>query len=208
MFESVLAASANILGPVFSGNQAPDPLKERTHGGNAMLNIYETSDGQFIALGGGESKFVNALFNELGRPDFIEAVTGPAGEEHWPAIEFLRQTFRSQSRSEWEEWFADKDICWSPVVSLKEAWDSEHVWSRGMRFRDAEGNDHIGSALKFEVESAQISTSLPEVGAHTATILGELDLTDTVCEAILEQIEQNCPDKKDAGSRKTSDPKA
>jgi crotonobetainyl-CoA:carnitine CoA-transferase CaiB-like acyl-CoA transferase len=62
MFESVLAASPNILGPVFGGNQAPERLRERSHGGNAMLNIYETADGQFIALGGGEHKFVEALF--------------------------------------------------------------------------------------------------------------------------------------------------
>ena len=51
MFESVLAASPNILGPVFGGGQAPERLKERTHGGNAMLNVYETADKQYIAFG-------------------------------------------------------------------------------------------------------------------------------------------------------------
>ena len=55
MFESVLAASPNILGPVFGGDQAPDRMKERTHGGHAMLNIYETADGQYLALGAGST---------------------------------------------------------------------------------------------------------------------------------------------------------
>ena len=188
MFESVLAASPNIMGPVFGGDQAPERLKERTHGGNAMLNIYETADGQYLALGGGEHKFVEALFEALGRPEFITDVTGPAGEGHWAAIAFLRDTFRSRSRSEWERWFDGRDICWSPVVSLHEAWQSEHVLERGMRFSDAEGNDHIGSAIKFAAEPAQIDTLLPAIGEQTAQILEELDLTEADRKAILDRL--------------------
>ena len=185
MYESVLAASPNILGPVFGGDQAPERLKERTHGGNAMLNIYETADKQFIALGGGEHKFVTALFEGLDRPEFIEAVTGPAGEGHWPAIDFLRDTFRSRPRDEWEAWFTGRDICWSPVATLHEAWGADHVWERGMRFKDPEGNDHVGSAVRFTHEPADICTELPGMGAQTAQIIEELDLTETDREAIL-----------------------
>ena len=186
MFESVLAASPNILGRVFGGDQAPERLKERTHGGNAMLNVYETADGQYIALGGGEHKFVEALFSGLGRSEFIEAVTGPAGEGHWAAIEFLRNAFRTRSRAEWENWFEGRDICWSPVVTLKEAWQSEQVWERGMRFQDAAGHDHIGSAIKFSNEPAQIDTQLPEIGANTAKIIADLDLTEADRKGILD----------------------
>lgn len=185
MFESVMAASPNILGPVFGGDQAPERLKERTHGGNAMLNVYETADKQYIALGGGEHKFVTALFEGLGRTDFITSVTGPAGEGHWPAIGFLREAFRERTRAEWEAWFEGRDICWSPVVSLKEAWQSEHVIERGMRFQDAEGNDHIGSAVRFSEEPAQIRTQLPGIGANTAEIIAGLDLTEADRGAIL-----------------------
>ena len=188
MFESVLAASPNIMGPVFGGDQAPERLNERTHGGNAMLNVYETGDGQYLALGGGEHKFVEALFEGLGRPDLIPAVTGPAGKGHWEAIAFLRDTFRTRSRSEWEQWFAGRDICWSPVVSLHEAWQSEHVLERGMRFSDADGNDHIGSAIKFAAEPAQIDTQLPAMGEQTAQILDELDLTEADRKAILDRL--------------------
>ena len=188
MFESVLAASPNILGPVFGGDQAPERLKERTHGGNAMLNIYETADKQFIALGGGEHKFVTALFEGLDRPEFIDAVAGPAGEGHWPAIDFLRDTFRTRSRNEWEAWFTGRDICWSPVTTLHEAWKADHVWERGMRFKDSEGNDHVGSAIRFTREPADICTELPGMGAQTAQIIEELDLTETDREAILERL--------------------
>jgi crotonobetainyl-CoA:carnitine CoA-transferase CaiB-like acyl-CoA transferase len=153
-----------------------------------MLNIYETADGQFIALGGGEHKFVEALFTGLGREEFIAAVTGPAGEGHWAATAFLRSAFRERSRAEWEIWFEGRDICWSPVASLREAWNTDHVWERGMRFRDSEGNDHIGSAVRFTREPAQVSTKLPAIGAETATIIAELDLTDADREAILADV--------------------
>ena len=188
MFESVLAASPNILGPVFGGDQAPDRMKERTHGGHAMLNIYETADGQYLALGGGEHKFVEALFQGLGRPDFIKDVVGPAGDSHGPVIAFLRDTFRSKTRSDWERWFEGRDICWSPVVSLWEAWQSDHVRERGMRFQDSDGNDHIGSAIKFSSEAAEITSRLPTVGEHTAAIIKELDLTDSDRQSILQAI--------------------
>jgi crotonobetainyl-CoA:carnitine CoA-transferase CaiB-like acyl-CoA transferase len=74
-------------------------------------------------------------------------------------------------------------------VSLKEAWNTEHVWERGMRFQDEQGNDHIGTAVHFLQEPAQIDTYLPPIGAETAQILAELDLTDADREVILDTVE-------------------
>jgi len=76
-------------------------------------------------------------------------------------------------------------------VTLKEAWQSEHVMERGMRFQDDVGNDHVGSAIKFSDEPAQIDTQLPQIGADTAKIIAELDLTEADHEAILGLINSN-----------------
>lgn len=151
-----------------------------------MLNVYRTADNRFLALGGGEHKFVRALFEGLERPDFISAVAGPAGSGHEPAIRFLREAFRSKTLSEWDQWFDGRDICWSPVLDLHEAWTAEHVLARDMRFQDDEGNDHIGTPLKFRQEPAEISTVLPKVGGNTSDIIDDLDLTPAQREAILE----------------------
>ena len=105
---------------------------------------------------------------------------------HGPAIAFLRDTFRSKTRSDWERWFEGRDICWSPVVSLWEAWQSDHVRERGMRFQDSDGNDHIGSPIKFSSEAPEIASWLPAVGEHTAAIIDELDLTDSDRQSILQ----------------------
>lgn len=185
MHESVLAASPNIVGPAFGGDTETDRFTERSLGGGAMLNIYRTSDNQFIALGGGEQKFVQALFEGLGRPEFIDAVTGPAGAGHQAAIQFLREAFRSKTRAEWESWLSERDICWSAVVDLKEAWNSEHVWARNMRVRDSQGNDHIGIPIKFSQEAGRINPDLPDLGQHTAAILDELNLDASTKAAVL-----------------------
>ena len=178
MFESVLNASPNIVGPVFSGDSPPERLSERTHGGNAMLNIYEIKGEDYIALGGGEEKFVRELFNGLERPEFIESVTGPAGERHWPAIKFLRAEFKKKNREEWEAWFEGRDICWMPVYDLKEAWNSPQVWQRQMRVKDGEGNDHIGIPIKFKNEPGRVDFSLPAHGEHTEEILMDIGYGD------------------------------
>ncbi len=188
MLESVLAASPNILGPVFGGQQAPDRLAERSLGGGAMLNIYRTADNRFLALGGGEHKFVQALFDGLGRPDFIDAVVGPAGEGHKPAITFLRKAFAERTLDEWHDWFEGKDICWSPVFDLAEAWDTEHVYAREMRVTDASGNDHMGIPIKYSQEPGRINTALPAVGEHTTEILNDLHLTDKQRHEILSAV--------------------
>ena len=60
-----------------------------------------------------------------------------------------------------------------------------------MRFQDEAGNDHIGSAIKFTEEPAQIDTQLPKVGADTAKILAELGLTEADHGAILESLDSN-----------------
>ena len=74
----------------------------------------------------GASIFVKALFEGLARP-VHSRVTGPAGSAHEPAINFLRATFRSGTLAEWQEWFEGRDICWSPVLDLQEAWSADHV---------------------------------------------------------------------------------
>ena len=186
MHESVLAASPNILGPVFGGDEAPDRFNERSHGGGAMLNVYRTADGRFLALGGGEHKFVEALFEGLEHPEFIEPVCGPAGPGHREAIAFLRATFATRTLAEWEAWFFGRDICWSPVLDLQEAWQQDHVIERHMRVTDEEGNHHIGIPIKFAQEPGAIRPKPPKMGADSSKILSELDLTEAQHKAILD----------------------
>ena len=68
MLDCVFSATANLLGPPLAEDRQQVARHERTTGGGALYQIYETADGRHIALSGQEMKFVHNLLGALGRP--------------------------------------------------------------------------------------------------------------------------------------------
>ena len=52
MYDSLLAWTPNVTGPVFAEGRAPVPKAMRSFGGQAMNRIYACADGQHLLLGG------------------------------------------------------------------------------------------------------------------------------------------------------------
>jgi len=185
MHDALMAWTPNVAGPVFAEDRAPNPKHERTTGGSAFLNYYATKDGKWVCLGGVEHKFVHNLLEALGRPDLIEAAAGPPGPPQDPVKAFLAETFLTRTRAEWVEWFEGRDVCFAPVLDLREAFDSEQARAREMRVEDAEGNLHIGVPMKFAEEPGRVDPSLPGLGEHTEAVLREAGLPEaTVAECL------------------------
>jgi crotonobetainyl-CoA:carnitine CoA-transferase CaiB-like acyl-CoA transferase len=173
MFDATLAWLPNATGAVFAEDRPPVPKQERQWGGGAFYNIYATADGKWVVLGGSEHKFVETLLTALGREDLIEAASGPPGPAHKPTEDFLRATFATRTRDEWEAWFAGRDVCFAPVLDLHEAFHQPHTEARRMLVRDAEGNLHIGLPIKFRDEPGSLNPRLPKLGEHTAEVIAE-----------------------------------
>lgn len=172
MLDATLSWLPNATGSLFAEDRPPVAADERQWGGGSFYRIYETADGRHVALGGSEHKFVETLLEALGRPDLIPAASGPPGPTHGPVIAFLSAIFRSRSRAEWEDWFVGRDVCFAPVLDLKEAFARPQVAAREMLVRDGEGNLHIGLPLKFRDEPGRLDPALPGLGEHNATVLG------------------------------------
>lgn len=166
MHDSTLSWVPNSTGSVFAAGQPPQVKDERPWGGNAFYSIYETADGRFIVLSGGEHKFVEALLTALGRTDFIDMALQPPGPAHLPVKAFLAETFAQRTRAEWEAWFTGLDVCFAPVLDLAEAFAHPQVAARDMLLRDAEGNLHIGNPIKYRNEPARPDLGLPRLGEH------------------------------------------
>ena len=173
MHDATMAWLPNVTGPVFAEGRAPVVKEERSWGGYAFFRAYRTADGRHVALGGVEHKFVINLLTALGREDLIEAACGPPGPGQAPVKAFLEQTFATRTRDEWEEWFAGRDVCFAPVLDLKEAFDHPQVAAREMLVRDPDGNLHIGLPIKFREEPGRLSPSVPGLGEHTEEVLRE-----------------------------------
>jgi crotonobetainyl-CoA:carnitine CoA-transferase CaiB-like acyl-CoA transferase len=174
MQDATMAWLPNVVGPVFAENRAPKVKEERSFGGYAFYNIYRCADGGHVALAGVEHKFVHNLLGALGMEELIAAACGPAGPGQAPVIAALRGVFATRTRDEWVAWFADKDVCFAPVLDLYEAWSQPQVAARGMLLRDAEGNCFIGDPLKFSEEPGRPDLRLPGLDEHGAAIRAEL----------------------------------
>jgi crotonobetainyl-CoA:carnitine CoA-transferase CaiB-like acyl-CoA transferase len=181
MADCLLACLPNNMGTAMTERRQPDLASERALGGNALYQIYETKDGDFVVLAGQEAKFAKNLLEPLGRPDLIELCELPPGLGQDPVRKFLKKAFSEKTKADWIEWFKGRDVAFAPLRTLPEALDDPHFRARGMVLKDARGWDHLGVPIAFRDEPARPSFDAPAHGEHTAEILrglgyGEADI--------------------------------
>ncbi len=185
MQDSLLAWAPNVLGPVFAENRSPRPGLERTLGGAAFYQVYETADRRYLSLAGQEPKFVRNLLTELGRMDLFELCEQGPGAHQEPVVEFLQSVFATKTQDEWNRWFADRDICYAPVLSLREAHEDPHAQARGMCLTDDAGLRHVGNPMHFQYEPAELDFSVADFGEHTEAVFTKLGYSDQQLKALL-----------------------
>lgn len=162
MLDSMMPWCAHIAGGAISGHESPKSQSQRSLGGAAFYNVYETSDGKHVVLGAREIKFARNLLTALDRLDLLPLAEKEAGEAQAPLIAFLRNTFTSKTRDEWVQWFSDKDVAFSPVLDFREALDQGFLRERGLLV-EAEGNHQIAPSFRFESEGSWQVSDAPEL---------------------------------------------
>ncbi len=105
-------------------------------GGTHFYDTYETSDGKWISLGSIEPQFYALLLAKTGLtddPDFAQQMN-PA---QWgPLKARMTALILTKTRDEWCAIMDDTDICFAPVLSLKEAPHHPHNVARGTFIED------------------------------------------------------------------------
>jgi crotonobetainyl-CoA:carnitine CoA-transferase CaiB-like acyl-CoA transferase len=162
MFDALLPWCVHIAGDALAGGAPPSSKTQRSLGGAAFYQVYETADGRHVALGGREAKFVRMLMTALDRADLIPSAEGDAGEGQAPAIAFLRETFKAKTRDEWTVWFAHRDVAFAPVLDFAEALREPHIATRGLLVQ-ADGAHHLTPSIRFAGEQWSPAPS-PELG--------------------------------------------
>jgi len=187
MMDSLIASIPNNLGSVFAEKKAPVVKDERTWGGYAMYNIYETADGKYIVLGASELHFARNVLAKMNRLDLLPFCEPPPGPTQQPVKEFFTTTFRSRTQAEWIAWFADVDAAFAPVNDLRQGVDDPQVRAREMIVTDAAGNEHIGVAIKFRNEPGRIDPRPPGLGEHNEPLAREVGFSAAEISAMREQ---------------------
>jgi alpha-methylacyl-CoA racemase len=99
--------------------------------GTHFYDTYETSDGKWISLGSIEPQFYALLLEKTGLaddPDFVQQLN-PA---IWPDLkDRMAALILTKTREEWCAIMDGTDICFAPVLSLREAPQHPHNVARG-----------------------------------------------------------------------------
>ena len=138
------------------------PSTPGLRGASACYNLYETADGEWLALGALEPKFWIGFCERIGRPD-LAALQHAEGDERARVLREVRDIVRSRTRAEWLARFADADVCLTPIYTLDEVVADPHVVARRVVTRDA-GATYI-TAPHVHVRPA------PALGADTDDVL-------------------------------------
>jgi alpha-methylacyl-CoA racemase len=105
-------------------------------GGAHFYDTYQTSDGKWIALGSIEPQFYALLMEKSGL-GADPAFAAQHDQSQWPALKAkVAAMIATKSRAEWEAIMDGTDICFAPVLSLKEAPHHPHNAARSTFVED------------------------------------------------------------------------
>jgi alpha-methylacyl-CoA racemase len=148
-----------------------DPRQLPLHGEAARYNVYQTSDGKWLALGALEAKFWVGFCEKIGRPD-LSALHDTPGDEQSRALAEVRAIMKTRTRDDWLAHFADVDVCLTAINSVDEALNDPHVQARGVVQRH-EGVTYVGLPLSKPLKRS------PALGEHTDEVLAALGIDES-----------------------------
>ena len=140
--------------------------------GSPFYEVYECADGRFVGVGAIERPFYDELLSGLGLTR--DELPDRRDEACWPALkERFADVFRTRTRDEWAERFADSDGCVAPVLSLTEA--PAHPQNVARRtFVTHGGVVQPSPAPRFSRTPNTLDRTPPAPGDDTTEILTEL----------------------------------
>jgi alpha-methylacyl-CoA racemase len=139
--------------------------------GAPFYDVYETSDGEFMAVGAIEPQFYDELIRLL-------AVEAPDryDQANWPALhKLLTETFAQRTQADWTEIFDGTDACVSPV--LRPAADHPHLVARGT-FVESDGVRQPAPAPRFSRTPTELGRPPARAGQHTREALADWGVSD------------------------------
>jgi alpha-methylacyl-CoA racemase len=138
--------------------------------GAHFYEVYETSDGGFVAVGAIEPQFYAELLRllELDASDFPQW-----DRARWPEFKHaFARVFAGRTRAQWAALLEGEEACATAVLELHEAPSHPHNVARGT-FVSVDGKVQPAPAPRFSRTPATISRPPSEPGADTAAVLAD-----------------------------------
>ncbi|WP_432178547.1 CaiB/BaiF CoA transferase family protein [Streptomyces sp. NBC_00063] len=142
-------------------------------GGCPFYGTYETSDGQYMAVGALEQQFYDEFIALLGVEGAVPARKDLA---RWGELrDAVAARFRTRTREDWTAVFEGSDACVAPVLSLREAPGHPHLAARGT-FTDHGGITQPAPAPRFSATPTTVRSGPAQPGADTAGVARDWDV--------------------------------
>ena len=97
-------------------------------GGAHFYQTYKTKDDKFISFGSLEPQFYSILVDKL---DLDEKFNNQMDISNWNIFkDEIQKKIALKTRDEWDQLFLNSDVCYSPVLSIDETHENDHMKKR------------------------------------------------------------------------------
>jgi len=155
-----------------------------------VLNVFETKDGKYIAIGVVETYFWERFCRAIDCEDLIPHQYAE-GEKLQGVISAIRERVLTRTRDEWFEIMKEADTCVTPVLELDELLSDPQLLHRNMIMEIEHPNvgkvQQLGMPIKLSETPAQFKSFAPMLGQHTSEILEELGYSLNQIKALQEK---------------------
>jgi alpha-methylacyl-CoA racemase len=140
--------------------------------GAHFYEVYETSDGKYVSIGSIEPQFYAELLRLTGLTDDPD-LQGQMNRANWPKLkERLAEVFKGKTRDEWVAIMEGTDVCFAPVLSIKEAPQHPHNVAR-QTFVEVGGITQPAPAPRFSRTPGAVARPASHAGQHTDEALAD-----------------------------------
>ena len=139
--------------------------------GAHYYDVYECADGKYVSVGSIEHQFYAELREKLELDS--HKWDAQNDKRQWPALKAeLAAIFKTRTRDEWCELIEGSDVCFAPVLSMREAPNHAHNLQRGT-FTEVAGVVQPRPAPRFSRTDGEIVRPPPHAGQHSDEVLAE-----------------------------------
>ena len=147
-------------------------------GGAHFYDTYQCSDGRWISIGSIEPQFYALLLEKTGIND--PAFQAQMDRSKWDGLrEKLATVIATKTQAEWCAIMDGTDVCFAPILNMDEAPRHPHNAAR-KTFVEIDGVTQPAPAPRFSATPGAIQGPPPAIGAHSAEVLSEWGLSDSL----------------------------
>jgi len=175
MMDGSISMLALTLGQWSGWGKLPEMGDDLLGGGYAFYQIYRTKDDKYVSLGALEEKFWAGFCDKLGKPEYIKQQFDKSLQRGM--ITDIQMVMQEKTRDEWVEYFADSDICFTPILTMEEMCEHPQVLAREMiiKLTNARGSGKdvalTGVPIKLSETPGVAKLTFPRLGEHNEEIL-------------------------------------